>query len=249
MKDKKKYLSLISHALPDSFSAKKQYLNEISSSVETYCTEHPMATFEELCRKFGTAEEIAEAIAAESGGETLIAHQKKRKTSRVVIAVTIVIVILLSLTAVFGFYEFILTNSGNYTEEIIINQITDFDLTNEPAGVNGTLFVGDILVTEVQAVNATKRIEYRNKKEELLFRVSITSDFLKPYSITTESLKKIYEQEPKIQIETLNKDYSVQTKDVVKENNSIRLKLVVQKGSQTQGKEITFYADQKGDLH
>lgn len=249
MKNKKKYLSLVSHALPDNFLAKKQYLNDISNSVDAYCTEHPNAGLEELCRKFGTAEEIAESIVAETGGADLLAHQKKKKTNRVAVTVTIAIIVLLSLGSVLGFYEYTLINSGNYSEEIVINQTTDFDLTNEPAEVDSTLFVGDVLVTKVQAVNATKKIEYRNKKEDLLFRVSITSDFLKPYSLTTESLKTIYEQEPKIQIETQNKNYSVEVKDVVKETNRVRLKLIVQKGSQTQGKEITFYADPKGDLH
>lgn len=249
MKDKKKYLSLVSHALPDNFSAKKQYLNDISNSVEAYCAEHPDADVEELCRKFGTAEEIAESIATETGGADLLAHQKKKKTNRVAVAVTIAIIILLSVGSILGFYEYTLINSGNYSEEIVINQMTDFDLANEPVEVDGTLFVGDVLVTKVQAVNATKKIEYRNKKQDLLFRVSITSDFLKPYSLTTESLKKICEQRPKIQIETLNKEYSVQTKDVMKEVNSVRLTLLIQKGSQIQEKEITFYADQKGDLH
>ncbi len=249
MKDKKKYLSLVSHALPDGFSAKKQYLDEISNSVETYCTEHPAATFEELCRKFGTAEEIAESIAAETGGEILLAHQKKRKTSRAVIVVTVAVVILLSLTAVLGFYEYILTNSGSYTEEIVINQTTDFDLTNEPIGIDSTLSAEDIFVTTLQVTNATKKSEYRNKKGDLLFQISVTSDFLKPYAPVTDTLKEIAEQEPKIQVETLNKNYSVQTKDVVKENNSIRFKLIVQKGSQIQEKEITFYADQQGNLH
>lgn len=249
MKDKKKYLSLVSHALPDNFSAKKQYLNDISNSVEAYFTEHPDADFEELCRKFGTAEEIAESIAAETGGADLLAHQKKKETNRVAVTVTIAIIVLLSLGSVLGFYEYTLINSGNYTEEIVINQTTDFDLTNEPAEVDSTLFVGDVLVTKVQVVNATKKIEYRNKKEDLLFQVSITSDFLKPYSLTTESLKTLYEQKPIIQIETPNKNYSVEVKDVVKETNRVRLKLIVQKGSQTQEKEITFYADTKGDLH
>ncbi len=249
MKDKKKYLSFISYALPDSFSAKKQYLNDISNSVEAYCAEHPDAGFEELCRKFGTAEEIAESIAAETGGADLLAHQKKKKTNRVAVTVTIAIIVLLSLGSVLGFYEYTIINSGNYSEEIVINQITDFDLTSEPAEVDSTLLVGDVLVTKVQAVNATKKIDYRNKKDELLFRVSITSDFLKPYSITTESLKKIYEQEPIIQIETPNKNYSVEVNDVVKETNRVRLKLIVQKGSQTKEKEITFYADLEGNLH
>lgn len=79
MKDKKKYLSFVSKALPLDFPAKKQYLDEISGSVKAYCIEHPAATFEELCRKFGTAEEIAESIAAESEGGSFNCSSKKEK--------------------------------------------------------------------------------------------------------------------------------------------------------------------------
>lgn len=249
MKDKKKYLSFVSKALPLDFPAKKQYLDEISGSVKAYCIEHPTATFEELCRKFGTAEEIAESIAAESGGEALIAHQKKRKTSRAVIAVTVIAIILLSLTAVLGFYEYTLANSGNFIENIIINQTTDFNLMDEPLGVNGTWAAENVLVTEVQSINATKIIEYQNKKGNLLFRISVTSDFLMPYVPATEALIEIAAQEPKIQVETLDADYSVRISDVVKENNSIRFKLIAEKGSQMQEKEIAFYVDQNGNLN
>lgn len=57
----KSYLRCVQKALPTSGSQRKAFLDRFTISVQEYYSAHPDCTVDELCRTFGTAEEIADA--------------------------------------------------------------------------------------------------------------------------------------------------------------------------------------------
>ncbi len=255
MNEKKKYLTAVSDAIPHDFSQRKQYLRDITSSVNEYCSKNTNISFNELCRQFGSAAEIAESFAVQEGGETLVAKHRKTKNKKIIFTVVTAIILFLSAVFVFLFYEVSLANTGSYTENIVINQKNNIDLKDESQKYFGTIPIANDpehpyrFLTEVEQTNATKEICYRNKKNDLLFKVTVTNNFFYPSLALSDSISEIQNQEPQIIVEVLDKKYTVQTKDIVKEKNSVHLTLVVQNGKKTEEKEITFYADEKGNLY
>ncbi len=248
MKDKEKYLRNIYRALPNSFTSKKQYLTEMKSSVDAYCAEHEHAAFDELCSRFGTAEEICESIASETDGKKLIANNKKVKTNRTVIAAVIVAVIAAAVIAVICIYNHSMKDNVRFTEEITVNKTTIQDLTKKPITTDNS----DILLKDtsyVRVMNATKETCLENKKGEQLFQVSVTASFLYPYAPVTDELKEIAARKPQVDIEISDDEYTVTAKNVSKEENNIRVLLEITKGSETSETEISFYTANDGVVH
>lgn len=69
----------------------KRLLRQLSEDIEEYCEEHPDATEEELCRRFGTPEDVAADFVEDLGGSIAVNVQRRR--NRIVTAVIVVLVL------------------------------------------------------------------------------------------------------------------------------------------------------------
>ena len=86
-----RYLRAVRKALHCPGRQGKQLLRQLSEDIEEYCEEHPDATEEELCRRFGTPEDVAADFAEDLGGSIAVNVQRRR--NRIVTAVIVVLVL------------------------------------------------------------------------------------------------------------------------------------------------------------
>lgn len=86
-----RYLRAVRKALHCPGRQGKRLLRQLSEDIEEYCEEHPDATEEELCRRFGTPEDVAAAFAEDLGGSIAVNVQRRR--NRIVTAVIVVLVL------------------------------------------------------------------------------------------------------------------------------------------------------------
>ena len=86
-----RYLRAVRKALHCPGRQGKRLLRQLSEDIEEYCEEHPDATEEELCRRFGTPEDVAAAFAEDLGGSIAVNVQRSR--NRIVTAVIVVLVL------------------------------------------------------------------------------------------------------------------------------------------------------------
>ena len=85
------YLRAVRRALRCPGRQGKQLLRQLSEDIEEYCEEHPDATEEELCRRFGTPEDVAADFVEDLGGSIAVNIQRRR--NRIVTAVIVVLVL------------------------------------------------------------------------------------------------------------------------------------------------------------
>lgn len=85
-----RYLRAVRKALHCPGRQGKQLLRQLSEDIEEYCEEHPDATEEELCRRFGTPEDVAADFVEDLGGSIAVNIQRRR--NRIVTAVIVVLV-------------------------------------------------------------------------------------------------------------------------------------------------------------
>lgn len=85
------YLRAVRRALRCPGRQGKQLLRQLSEDIEEYCEEHPDATEGELCRRFGTPEDVAAAFVEDLGGSIAVNVQRRR--NRIVTAVIVVLVL------------------------------------------------------------------------------------------------------------------------------------------------------------
>ena len=85
------YLRAVRRALRCPGRQGKQLLRQLSEDIEEYCEEHPDATEEELCRRFGTPEDVAADFVEDLGGSIAVNVQRRR--NRIVTAVIVVLVL------------------------------------------------------------------------------------------------------------------------------------------------------------
>lgn len=86
-----RYLRAVRKALHCPGQQWKRLLRQLSEDIEEYCEEHPDATEEELCRRFGTPEDVAAAFVEDLGGSIAVNVQRRR--NRIVTAVIVVLVL------------------------------------------------------------------------------------------------------------------------------------------------------------
>lgn len=86
-----RYLRAVRKALHCPGRQGKRLLRQLSEDIEEYCEEHPDATEEALCRRFGTPEDVAAAFAEDLGGSIAVNVQRRR--NRIVTAVIVVLVL------------------------------------------------------------------------------------------------------------------------------------------------------------
>ena len=92
----KQYLKEIKKQLPCSASQKKRYMEHITDSVSDYVGQHSDCNFEELCKAFGTPEEIADAYISDLSADEF---SKKTSTKKVVLVSIVLGVILVGVVA------------------------------------------------------------------------------------------------------------------------------------------------------
>lgn len=85
------YLRAVRRALRCPGRQGKQLLHQLSEDIEEYCEEHPDATEETLCRRFGTPEDVAADFVEDLGGSIAVNIQRRR--NRIVTAVIVVLVL------------------------------------------------------------------------------------------------------------------------------------------------------------
>ena len=86
-----RYLRAVRKALHCPGRQGKRLLRQLSEDIEEYCEEHPDATEEELCRRFGTPEDVAADFVEDLGGSIAVNVQRRR--NRIVTAVIVVLVL------------------------------------------------------------------------------------------------------------------------------------------------------------
>ena len=86
-----RYLRAVRKALHCPGRQGKRLLRQLSEDIEEYCEEHPDATEEALCRRFGTPEDVAAAFVEDLGGSIAVNVQRRR--NRIVTAVIVVLVL------------------------------------------------------------------------------------------------------------------------------------------------------------
>lgn len=86
-----RYLRAVRKALHCPGRQGKRLLRQLSEDIEEYCEEHPDATEEELCRRFGTPEDVAADFVEDLGGSIAVNIQRRR--NRIVTAVIVVLVL------------------------------------------------------------------------------------------------------------------------------------------------------------
>ena len=86
-----RYLRAVRKALHCPGRQGKRLLRQLSEDIEEYCEEHPDATEEALCRRFGTPEDVAAAFVEDLGGSIAVNIQRRR--NRIVTAVIVVLVL------------------------------------------------------------------------------------------------------------------------------------------------------------
>lgn len=86
-----RYLRAVRKALHCPGRQGKRLLRQLSEDIGEYCEEHPDATEEELCRRFGTPEDVAAAFVEDLGGSIAVNIQRRR--NRIVTAVIVVLVL------------------------------------------------------------------------------------------------------------------------------------------------------------
>ena len=86
-----RYLRAVRKALHCPGRQGKRLLCQLSEDIEEYCEEHPDATEEELCRRFGTPEDVAADFVEDLGGSIAVNIQRRR--NRIVTAVIVVLVL------------------------------------------------------------------------------------------------------------------------------------------------------------
>ena len=86
-----RYLRAVRKALHCPGRQGKRLLRQLSEDIEEYCEEHPDASEEELCRRFGTPEDVAADFVEDLGGSIAVNVQRRR--NRIVTAVIVVLVL------------------------------------------------------------------------------------------------------------------------------------------------------------
>lgn len=86
-----RYLRAVRKALHCPGRQGKRLLRQLSEDIEEYCEEHPDATEEALCRRFGTPEDVAADFVEDLGGSIAVNIQRRR--NRIVTAVIVVLVL------------------------------------------------------------------------------------------------------------------------------------------------------------
>ena len=86
-----RYLRAVRKALHCPGRQGKRLLRQLSEDIEEYCEEHPDATEEAVCRRFGTPEDVAADFVEDLGGSIAVNVQRRR--NRIVTAVIVVLVL------------------------------------------------------------------------------------------------------------------------------------------------------------
>lgn len=92
------YLRAVRKALHCPGRQGKRLLHQLGEDIDEYCEEHPDATEEELCRRFGTPEDVAADFVEDLGGSIAVNIQRRR--NRIVTAVIVALVLVAGAVAV-----------------------------------------------------------------------------------------------------------------------------------------------------
>lgn len=91
-KSAKRYLRAVRRALRCPGRQGKLLLRQLGEDIDEYCEEHPDATAEELCRRFGTPEGVAADFVEAMGGSIAVNIQRRR--NRIATAVIVLLVLI-----------------------------------------------------------------------------------------------------------------------------------------------------------
>lgn len=92
-KSAKHYLRAVRRALRCPGRQGKLLLRQLGEDIDEYCEEHPDATAEELCCRFGTPENVAADFVEAMGGSVAVNIQRRRNRIVTVVIVLLVLII------------------------------------------------------------------------------------------------------------------------------------------------------------
>lgn len=92
-KSAKHYLRAVRRALRCPGRQGKLLLRQLGEDIDEYCEEHPDATAEELCRRFGTPEGVAADFVEDLGGSIAVNIQRRRNRIATVVIVLLVLIV------------------------------------------------------------------------------------------------------------------------------------------------------------
>lgn len=238
----KRYISDVKKHIVTDRKVKKACISELSGSVSAYIGEKPDADYSELCAKFGTPQEIAEAFSAQDCESTRPARKKLALRN------AIIAVLCAAIIAVGGFSGYKINNSVtlgslNYIEdEITVNSETPLSLLSSSLQIytdaDGKLSILD----GMKVKNATKNFSFSDKKSNIICRGSLTCEFT-----NDDNFKNL--KEPEINLTCTNDDYSAQVKNIMSSARGVTVSIIIEyKGNKTE-KTVEFGMDSDGNLY
>jgi hypothetical protein len=109
---------MVHYAIPKDYPNRKHLIEEMQEMINSYWTEHPNATYEQLEKRFGKPEELAASlIDSLTSEEVLHLFNNRKKAGHVLAAFTIAV----SLIIIISLINLAERNRAAYiTEELII---------------------------------------------------------------------------------------------------------------------------------
>lgn len=235
----KEYLTKIKKDLPTSRKVKRNYINELSQSIEDYCKEHSDSTYDDICSVFGNPQDIAQAFLAEQDGNEMLRLKKRDKSKKIIILLFSIIII----CAVIWFTLFTINSralkSISSSETVSINSQNAVDLSVVPVQVlNGTQSES-FLTENIICTNASKTITYYDKDENIICDCIITDEFFGPHIQNYKS-----DTEPKADVKMYNPKYSVKVKRLTSDNNCVNVVLTFKYNNYETEKLVAFSYDE-----
>lgn len=89
----KKYIHSVSNMIPNTYTSKKQLLCDLEQSIQTYLTEHPDASWQNILEEFGSASEVADGILSNLPKTDKIPFIKRQNHLYITFFITCIIII------------------------------------------------------------------------------------------------------------------------------------------------------------
>lgn len=131
-KSAKRYLRAVRWALRCPGRQGKLLLRQLGEDIDEYCEEHPDATEEELCRRFGMPEGVAADFVEDLGGSIAVNIQRRR--NRVVTAAIVLLVLIVGAVTVRWIWIQHLFLNSFWVETITYQADEPLEVTGETYG-------------------------------------------------------------------------------------------------------------------
>jgi len=239
----KKYISDVMKKIIADRKVKKACISELSGSVNAYIGENPDADYNELCAKFGSPQEIAEAFSAQYGDGNTHPAKKKIALRNAVIAVLCAVIIVAGGLSGYKINNSLTLENLQYREdEITVNSETPLSMLSSSLQIYISPDGHQSILDNLKVINATKNFSFTDKKSKTVCRGSLTCEFT-----NDDSFKNL--TEPEITVNCTDNDYSASVKNIITGSKGVTVSLIIEyKGNKTE-KTVEFGIDADGNLY